>query len=175
MVEPAGVLTQTADDMRRGHLAVLRQAIAETVGQEVKSRGRSVMVVFPSTSAAISCAVAMQQGIEREGRGVGHASGLRVGLSVGEVSIEHGDHFGDPVIEATELCASCAEGQILATDMVRLMAGRRSRHACSPAGASGTGGPPRAGADRRGRMGAGRQDGRFERAPTRAPEHTRRR
>jgi predicted ATPase len=58
-----------------------------------------------------------------------------VGLSVGEVSIQHGDHFGDPVIEATELCASCAEGHILATDMVRLMAGRRSRHACSPAGA----------------------------------------
>ncbi|MGA7418395.1 MAG: AAA family ATPase [Acidimicrobiales bacterium] len=142
VVEPAGVLTQTADDMRRSHLAVLRQAIAETVGQEVKSRGRSVMVVFPSTSAAISCAVAMQQGIEREGRGVGHASGLRVGLSVGEVSIEHGDHFGDPVIEATELCASCAEGQILATDMVRLMAGRRSRHACNPAGARELAGLP---------------------------------
>ena len=134
VVDPTGVPAQTADDIRRGHLAVLRQAIAETVGREVKSLGRSVMVVFPSTSAAISCAVAMQQGIEREGRGVRHAPGLRVGLSVGEVSIEHGEHFGDPVIEATELCAGCAEGQILATEMVRLMAGRRSRHACSPAG-----------------------------------------
>ncbi len=134
VVEPTGLPTQLGDEIRRGHLAVLRQAIAETVGREVKSLGRNLMVVFPSTSAAISCAVAMQQGIERDGRGIGHAPGLRVGLSVGEVSIQHGDHFGDPVIEATELCASCAEGHILATDMVRLMAGRRSRHDCSPAG-----------------------------------------
>ena len=134
VVEPRALPTQAADDLLRGHLAVLRQAIAETVGREVKSLGRGVMVVFPSTSAAISCAVVMHQGIEREGRGVRHGPGLRVGLSVGEVSIEHSEHFGDPVVEATELCAGCAEGQILATDMVRLMAGRRSRHVCRPVG-----------------------------------------
>ena len=67
VVEPRALPTQAADDLLRGHLAVLRQAIAETVGREVKSLGRGVMVVFPSTSAAISCAVVMHQGIEREG------------------------------------------------------------------------------------------------------------
>jgi hypothetical protein len=47
---------------------------------------------------------------------------------VGEVSTEDDDYFGDPVIEAARLCATCESGQVLATDVVRLMAGQRSRH-----------------------------------------------
>jgi hypothetical protein len=39
------------------------------------------------------------------------------------------------VIEAARLCAKCDGGQILAAEVVRLMAGRRSRHVCSPVGA----------------------------------------
>ena len=50
-----------------------------------------------SASAALSCAVAMQQGIERDNRGREHSVGLRVGLSGGEVSREDDDYFGDPV------------------------------------------------------------------------------
>ena len=123
-----------AGELRRRHLSVLRQAIAEAGGTEVKSLGHGLMVVFGSTSAAVSCAVAMQQGVERDNRGREHAVGLRVGLSVGDVSTEDDDYFGDPVIEAAQLCATCADGQILATDVVRLMAGRRSRHECNPVG-----------------------------------------
>jgi predicted ATPase len=54
--------------------------------------------------------------------------GLRVGLSGGEVAREDDDYFGDPVIEAARLCEYCHGGQILAADVVRAMAGRRSRH-----------------------------------------------
>ena len=61
--------------------------------------------------------------------------GLRVGLSGGEVSREEDDCFGDPVVEAARLCALCESGQILAADIVRLTAGRRSRHECRSLGA----------------------------------------
>ena len=47
---------------------------------------------------------------------------------------EEGDCFGDPVVEAARLCALCESGQILAADIVRLAAGRRSRHECRPLG-----------------------------------------
>ena len=47
---------------------------------------------------------------------------------------EDDDYFGDPVIEAARLCAACEGGQILAADVVRAMAGRRSRHECNPVG-----------------------------------------
>jgi class 3 adenylate cyclase/tetratricopeptide (TPR) repeat protein len=120
-----------ADDLRRGHFSILRQAVAEAGGTEVKNLGDGLMVVFASTSAALSCAVGMQQGIERDNRAREHAVGLRVGLSVGEVTREDGDYFGDPVIEAARLCATCEGGQIRAADVVRLMAGRRSRHECT--------------------------------------------
>ena len=61
--------------------------------------------------------------------------GLRIGLSAGEVIRETDDYFGDPVIEAARLCAQADGGQILAADLVRAMAGRRSPHAFSPLGA----------------------------------------
>ena len=86
-----------ADELRREHFAILRQAVAEAGGTEVKHLGDGLMVVFGAASAALSCAVAMQQGIDRDNRGREHSVGLRVGLSGGEVSREDDDYFGDPV------------------------------------------------------------------------------
>ncbi|HXN59886.1 MAG TPA: AAA family ATPase [Acidimicrobiales bacterium] len=125
---------EDADEVRRGHFAVLRQAVAESGGTEVKSLGDGLMIVFASASAALMCAVAMQQGVEQNNRGEAEAIGLRVGVSMGEVSREEGDYFGDPVVEAARLCAVCESGQVLATDVLRLIAGRRSRIECLPVG-----------------------------------------
>ena len=47
---------------------------------------------------------------------------------------DEGDCFGDPVVEASRLCAKCIDGQILAAEIVRIMAGRRCRHECRPLG-----------------------------------------
>src|SRR6476619_4386438 len=97
-----------ADELRREHFSILRQAIAESGGTEVKNLGDGLMVVFGAASAALSCAVGMQQGVERDNRDRGRSLGLRVGLSGGEVSKEEGDdYFGDPVVEAARLCAKC--------------------------------------------------------------------
>ena len=123
-----------ADELRREHFSILRQVVAETGGTEVKNLGDGVMVAFSSTAAALSCAVAMQQGVERDNREQAHSVGLRVGLSAGEVTREDDDYFGEPVVEAARLCATCESGQILATDVVRAMAGRRNRHQCRPLG-----------------------------------------
>jgi len=123
-----------ADDVRRGHFSILRQALAEAGGTEVKNLGDGLMVVFGSASAALGCAVTMQQGVEEDNRGSDHPVGLRVGLSGGEVSREDDDFFGDPVIEASRLCGACESGQIMAAEVVRLMADRRSHHSCRPLG-----------------------------------------
>ena len=125
---------EAADEVRRNHFTILRRAVTEADGTEVKNLGDGLMVVFGPTSAALACAVAMQQGVELNNRGQEHRVGLRVGLSVGEVSRDDDDYFGDPVVEAARLCARCESGQILATDVVRAMAGRRSRHHYRPVG-----------------------------------------
>ncbi len=126
---------EVADEVRRDHFSILRQAITESGGIEVKNLGDGLMVVFSAASAALGCAVGMQQGVEQSNRERAEPVGLRVGLSVGEVSNEGGDYFGDPVVEAARLCSRCDPGQILATDFVRAMAGRRSHHECRPLGA----------------------------------------
>ena len=123
-----------ADELRRDYFSILRQAVAEAGGTEVKNLGDGIMVVFATASAALSSAVSMQQGIEHDNRRREYAVGLRVGLSGGEVVKEDGDYFGDPVVEAARLCAICESGQVLAADVVRLTAGRRSRHDCRAVG-----------------------------------------
>jgi class 3 adenylate cyclase len=117
-----------AEEVRRGHFSILRQAVAEAGGTEVKNLGDGLMVLFASASAALACAVAMQQSVERDNRDRRHSVGLRVGLSGGEVTREDDDCFGDPVVEAARLCAMCEGGQVLATVWVRVTAGRRGRH-----------------------------------------------
>jgi class 3 adenylate cyclase/tetratricopeptide (TPR) repeat protein len=118
---------EAADEVRRDHFALLRRSLAYAGGTEVKNLGDGLMAVFGSASAALTCAVAMQQAVDRDNRAHDHNLALRVGLSGGEVMHEDLDYFGDPVVEAARLCATCDPGQILAADVVPLMAGRRSR------------------------------------------------
>lgn len=57
---------EVPDEVRREHFSILRQAIGEAGGTEVKNLGDGHMVVSGSASAALACAVAMQQGPERD-------------------------------------------------------------------------------------------------------------
>ena len=136
--EVASTLTLEAGEaLRRAHFSSLRRAIAASAGTEVKSMGDGLMVVFPIASAALSCAVAMQQATDQDNANANTEQPLklRVGLSAGEASRDEDDYFGDPVIEAARLCTRASGGQILATGLVRAMAGRRSPHTFSPLGA----------------------------------------
>ena len=63
------VSPEEADELRRAHFSILRQALAEAGGAEVKNMGDGLMVVFESASAALACGVAMQQGVELDNRG----------------------------------------------------------------------------------------------------------
>ena len=109
--------------------------MAASGGAEVKNLGDGMMVVFSATSSALECAVAMQQGVERENRASQTQVGLRIGVSCGEATREDDDYFGDPVIEASRLCARSEGGQVLVSDLVKGMAGRRSAHRLEPVGA----------------------------------------
>jgi len=60
---------------------MLRKAVAEAGGTEVKNLGDGLMVAFASASAALTCAVAMQQAIDHDNRHHDHPMGLRIGLS----------------------------------------------------------------------------------------------
>jgi class 3 adenylate cyclase/tetratricopeptide (TPR) repeat protein len=123
-----------ADALRRSHFQVLRSAIAATGGTEVKTIGDAVMASYSSAADAVDGAVAMQQGVHRQGQRDGRPLGMRIGLSAGEATFEDGDWFGTPVVEASRMCAAAEGGQILAADIIRVLAASRTSHELRPVG-----------------------------------------
>jgi predicted ATPase/class 3 adenylate cyclase len=114
-----------AEGLREEHFRLLRDAVGETGGREVKNMGDGLMVAFESAAAAISCAVLIQQRFERRNRSAVEPLLIKAGLSSGDASVAEGDVFGMPVVEAARLCEKCSAGQILATEIVaHLGAGR---------------------------------------------------
>jgi predicted ATPase/class 3 adenylate cyclase len=116
---------QAFDGLRRAHFAALREAIAKAGGTDVKGLGDGVLATFSSAAQAIGCGVAMQQAVDLHGRTAGIPLALRVGLALGDVVFDDGDVFGTPVVEAARLVAAARGGQILVTELVRMVAGRR--------------------------------------------------
>ena len=114
-----------ADDLRGEHFGLIRAALGETGGREVKNTGDGLMLVFDSAVAAVACAAAIQQQFEFRNRSAAEQLIVKVGVSTGDATAEGDDYFGMPVIEAARLCDRCTGGQILAKELVaHLAAGR---------------------------------------------------
>ncbi len=113
-----------ADQLREEHFELLRDAIVSSGGREVKNTGDGLMVAFSSASAAVQCAVAMQQLFERRYRQAEQRLHLRIGLGAGESTVRDGDYFGMPSIEAARLCAQAPTDGILVSSWVKNLAGR---------------------------------------------------
>ena len=116
---------ETAEELRRAHFGILRDAIAAHGGREVKNLGDGLMVVFEGVTTALACAVAMQQSIDVRNRGHEERLSVRVAVSHGEADVEDDDYFGVPVVEAARLCARADGDEILTSELVRLLAGTR--------------------------------------------------
>ena len=122
---------EQADAVRRAGFAALRAAAAEHGGREVRSTGDGLMVAFASAVAAVRCAVDMQ----RATTGVDADAPVRIGLAAGEPIPDGDDLYGTPVVVAQRLCETAGAGEIVASDIVRQVAGPRVAELLRPAGA----------------------------------------
>ena len=85
------------------------------------------MVSYPGAADAIAGAATMQRAVERHNRKLGETRlAMRVGISAGDATFEDGDWFGTPVVESSRLCTAANGGQILVSDIVRVLAGTRT-------------------------------------------------
>ena len=119
----ASVGPARADELRREHFDLLREAIASCDGREVKNTGDGLMVAFASASAAVACAVAMQQSLDRRYRNTEQPLQIRIGVGAGEATVTDGDYFGMPPVEAARLCELAPADGILVSAAVRMLAG----------------------------------------------------
>jgi class 3 adenylate cyclase/pimeloyl-ACP methyl ester carboxylesterase len=106
-----------AQDVLRMHNKIIRDALKEHGGSEVKHTGDGVMASFGSARSALGCAVDIQ-------RGLADTDGIRVriGLNAGEPIAEEQDLFGSSVQLAARVCAKAEAGQILVSNVVRELA-----------------------------------------------------
>src|SRR6202035_4177306 len=93
-------------------------------GREVKNTGDGLMVAFSSASAAVECAVAMQQLFQRRYRDAEQGLHVRIGVAAGESTVKDGDYFGMPSIEAARLCAQAPSDGVVISGMAKALAGR---------------------------------------------------
>jgi class 3 adenylate cyclase/tetratricopeptide (TPR) repeat protein len=115
-------------EVRDEYFRLLRAALAAHAGSEVDHTGDGVMATFTSAVDATSCAIAMQRKMYTHNRGLARdrALEIRIGIHTGEpVLNEEGRNFGLPVVVASRLCAAAQSGQILASDVTRVLAGAR--------------------------------------------------
>lgn len=129
-------LTQAQGDLAaqalvRRHNSIVRTALAEFDGREVKHTGDGIMASFASTANAVDAAVAIQRSVAAYNTAAPHLPvHLRIGINAGEPIAEEDDLFGTMVQLAARICAGAQPDQILCSNVVReLSAGKGRRFA----------------------------------------------
>jgi class 3 adenylate cyclase len=106
----------------RDHERIIRDALREYGGSEIKTMGDGFLASFSSAQRALQSAIALQKAFRTYNAGGDVQVMVRVGLNAGEPIAEQGDLFGTAVIMASRTAAQARGGEILATDVVRQLA-----------------------------------------------------
>jgi class 3 adenylate cyclase len=107
------------------HNEVVRSALDERGGREVKHTGDGIMASFISISGAVESGIDVQRSLQRRNQDVEPPIHLRIGISVGEPVTEDGDLFGTSVQLSARLCGVASTGGIAVSSAVRdLCAGK---------------------------------------------------
>lgn len=105
--------------MLKVHDKVVRAALSQHSGREVKHTGDGIMAAFFSPACAVRAACDMQAALRKHNdAGAQYPVAIRVGISAGEPVEDHDDLFGSTVQLAARLCAKAEPGQILVSDVI---------------------------------------------------------
>jgi class 3 adenylate cyclase len=114
-----------AQELLRIHNSIVRDALKDHGGFEIKHTGDGIMASFSSAAQALESAIAMQRACARHNESAKEPLQMRIGLNAGEPIAENQDLFGSSVQLAARVCAQAGAGQILVSDVLRqLSAGK---------------------------------------------------
>ncbi len=101
------------------HNALIRNALREYRGTEVKHTGDGIMASFVNVEDAVNCAIDVQKAFaDHNQRTPTESMHVRIGLSAGEPVEEDGDFFGSAVQLAARICAYTEPDHILVAQVV---------------------------------------------------------
>ena len=126
IVESTAMTARLGDEMSvemvRAHDSIVRRALKNSDGREVKHTGDGLMASFDQTSHSIKCAQSIQESLEAFNDSSQEKLELRIGLDAGEPVTDNNDLFGSTVQMAARLCAIAERNTIYVTDAVRAFA-----------------------------------------------------
>ncbi|MBA3689297.1 MAG: LuxR family transcriptional regulator [Chloroflexi bacterium] len=102
-------------DLLRWHDQTLRALFAEYHGDELDHAGDGFFVVFDGPEGALSCSVAIQQGLAEHRRSHGFAPQVRIGVHAASATRSGGAYRGKGVHEAARIAAVAQGGEIVAS------------------------------------------------------------
>ena len=108
-----------AATLLRAYRDVVRRAVAEFDGAEIKTEGDSFYVVFGSPSAAVNCGLRLLELAAESQAAAGGPIPVGVGVHAGETVVTDEGYVGSVVNVAARVCAQAAAGELLVTDAVR--------------------------------------------------------
>ncbi len=109
-----------AMELLRVHDKIIRSALGEHRGSEVKHTGDGIMASFLDASSGVECSIAIQRAFNvRAEESSEHSVQIRIGLTAGEPVMEHNDLFGAAVQLAARICDSADANGILVANVIR--------------------------------------------------------
>jgi len=113
----------------RAHNLIVREALREFGGREIKHTGDGIMAAFPTTSNSVEAAIAIQVNVRARNRVIPEPPlHLKIGINAGEPIVEDDDLFGATVQLAARVVDAAQTEQILVSDIVRgICAGKNLR------------------------------------------------
>ena len=123
IVDSTGMTARLGDaravEMVRAHDAIVRRALKDKRGREVKHTGDGIMASFDEPDAAVECARMIQQGLDAFNLASREKLRVRIGIDVGEPVADSNDLFGTTVQTAARLCQAAQPDAILVSIAVR--------------------------------------------------------
>jgi len=114
-----------AVEMVRAHDSLVRRALRDTGGREVKHTGDGIMASFGDPAAAVACARAIQQAFAAFNLASAEPLRVRIGIHAGEPVEDSRDLFGTTVQLAARLCeAGAPETIVISATVHERIAGR---------------------------------------------------
>jgi class 3 adenylate cyclase len=108
-----------ASQLLSAYRTLVRSAVAEFSGAEIRTEGDGFYVVFPSPSSAIRCGLGI---LEQAAASIAAAGGplpVGVGIHAGETADSAEGFVGSAVNIAARVCALAGPGELLVTETVR--------------------------------------------------------
>ncbi len=108
-----------AQQMVHIHNQIVRTALINNYGKEVKHMGDGIMAVFPSSASSVEAAIEIQKNMASHNATQDLKFQIRIGINAGEAITEENDLFGSVVQLAARVCAQASGDETLVSENVK--------------------------------------------------------